>query len=170
MYEKSYHNLNFIRIWSEKTIFFDGWSLFKFNNLGLALGMVLKFYTSVAKWLKLKTRRFCELIPTFVEVTEEKLVRGIIFDHPTAAPPPPPPQLTWIVLSDYSASLISRDSAIFLFFTNDFKVTQYNTEMITFLRVLIKMFLPLWSINLSYSLLHVSPVQYSTRPGSGHIA
>ena len=85
MYEKSYHNLNFIRIWPEKTISFDGWSWFKFNNLGLALGMVLKFYTSVAKWLNIKPEGFWKLIPTFVEVTEEKLVRGIIFDHPTAA-------------------------------------------------------------------------------------
>ena len=29
-----------------------GWSWFKFNNLGLTLGMALKFYTSVAKGLK----------------------------------------------------------------------------------------------------------------------
>ena len=35
------------------------------------LGMALKFYTSVAKGLKLKVRKFYELIPTFVEVTEE---------------------------------------------------------------------------------------------------
>ena len=50
-----------------------GWSWLKFNNLGLALAMVLKFYTSVAKGLKLKVRKFWELIPTFVEVTGEKL-------------------------------------------------------------------------------------------------
>ena len=36
--------------------------------------MVLKFYTSLAKVLKLKVRKFWKLIPTFVEVTEEKLV------------------------------------------------------------------------------------------------
>ena len=36
---------------------FQGWSWFKFNNLGLALGMVLKFYTIVAKWLKVKFGR-----------------------------------------------------------------------------------------------------------------
>ena len=29
------HNFNFIRIWSEKQVFFDGWCQFKFNNLGL---------------------------------------------------------------------------------------------------------------------------------------
>ena len=39
-----------------KNNFFEEWSWFKFNNLGVALGMVLKFYTSVAKGLKLKKR------------------------------------------------------------------------------------------------------------------
>ena len=48
--------------------------LFKLNNLGLALGMVLKFYTSVAKGLKLKIRKFLRLLFMFVEVTGEKLV------------------------------------------------------------------------------------------------
>ena len=68
MYEKSYHNLNFIRIWPEKT-FFEGWSWFKLNNLGLALGTNLKFCTSVA-------RNFWGPNLTFVEVTGEKLVGG----------------------------------------------------------------------------------------------
>ena len=45
-----------------------------FNNLGLALGTNLKFYNSVAKGLKLKGRKVWRLIPTFVEVTGEKLV------------------------------------------------------------------------------------------------
>ena len=45
-----------------------------FNNLGLALGTNLKFYTSVAKGSKLKVRKFLGLIPTFVEVAGEKLV------------------------------------------------------------------------------------------------
>ena len=57
---------------TRKTAFFEGWSWFKFNNLGLALGTNLKFYTSVAKGLKLKVRKFWGLIPTFVEVTWEK--------------------------------------------------------------------------------------------------
>ena len=39
---------------TRKTTFFEGWSWFKFNNLKLALGTNLKFYTSVAKRLKLK--------------------------------------------------------------------------------------------------------------------
>ena len=38
--------------------------------------LTLKFYTSVAKELKLKFRKFWGLIPTFVEVTGEKLVKG----------------------------------------------------------------------------------------------
>ena len=59
---------------TRKTVFFDGWSWFKFNNLGVALGTNLKFYTSVAKGLKLKVRKFLKLIPTFVELPGEKLV------------------------------------------------------------------------------------------------
>ena len=61
---------------TRKTAFFEGWSWFKFNNFGMALGTNLKFYTSVANGLKLKGRKFCGLIPTFVEVTGEKLVGG----------------------------------------------------------------------------------------------
>ena len=61
---------------TRKTTFFERWSWFKFNNLGLALGTNLKFYTSVAKRLKLKVRKFWGLISTFVEVTGEKLVAG----------------------------------------------------------------------------------------------
>ena len=41
-----------------KTTFFKGWSWFKFNDLGLALGMALKFYANVAKELKLKVTKF----------------------------------------------------------------------------------------------------------------
>ena len=41
------------------------------NNLGLALGMALEFYTSIAKRLKLKVRMFLRLV---LEVTEEKMV------------------------------------------------------------------------------------------------
>ena len=61
---------------TRKTAFFEGWSWFKFNNLELVLGTSLKFYTSMAKRLKLKVRKFWGLIPTFVEVTGEKLVGG----------------------------------------------------------------------------------------------
>ena len=47
-YERSCHNLNFVRIWPEK-IFFDGCLWFTFNNLGLGVDITLEFYTSVVK-------------------------------------------------------------------------------------------------------------------------
>ena len=42
----------------QKNHLFRGVIWFKFNNLGLALGMALKFYTIVAKGLKLKSESF----------------------------------------------------------------------------------------------------------------
>ena len=74
-----------------KIAFFEGWSWFKFHNLGLALGTNLKFYTSEAKGLKLKVRKFSELISTFVEVTGEELVVVVVLAF--FCPPPPP---SWI--------------------------------------------------------------------------
>ena len=74
---------------ARKTTFFEGWSWFKFNNLGLSLGTNLKVYAKVAKWLKLKFRMFLGLIHTFVEVTVEKLTGGL-----SGSPP------SWIGLSD----------------------------------------------------------------------
>ena len=68
---------------TRKIAFFEGWSWFKFNNLGLALGTNLKFCTSVAKGLKLKVRKFSGPNSTFVEVTEEKLVGGAFLDPPS---------------------------------------------------------------------------------------
>ena len=59
---------------TRKTAFFEGWSWFKFNNLGLVPGTNLKFYISVAKRLKLKVRKFSMIIHTFAEVTEKILV------------------------------------------------------------------------------------------------
>ena len=50
--------------------------MFKLDNLGLALGTNLKFYTNVTKGFKLKVRIFWGLILMFVEVTGEKLVVG----------------------------------------------------------------------------------------------
>ena len=58
----------------QKKQFFEGCFWFKFNNLGLALGMALKFNTNVAERLKLKVRKFWELVPLFVEV-----IRGTFF-------------------------------------------------------------------------------------------
>ena len=37
-----------------KTLFFEGYSWFQFNNLGLAISKALKFYTSLEKGLKVK--------------------------------------------------------------------------------------------------------------------
>ena len=58
---------------------FERRSWFKCNNLGLALDIAFKFYTYVANLLKLEVRKFWGLIPTFVEVTGEKLVRRWAF-------------------------------------------------------------------------------------------
>ena len=74
MYKRSYHNLNYKDLTRKTVFFFEGWSWFKFNNLGLALGKNLKCYTSLSKGLKLKVRKFWGLNPTFVEVTGKKLV------------------------------------------------------------------------------------------------
>ena len=59
-----------------KTNFFEEWSWFKFHNLGLTRGMNLQFYTNVTKGLNKKFRNFRGLVPTFLEVTGEKLVGG----------------------------------------------------------------------------------------------
>ena len=75
-YERSYHNLNFKKILTTKNTFFEECSWFRFNNLGLALAMALIIYTSVAKGLKLKVKRFWGLIPKFVKFAREKLVGG----------------------------------------------------------------------------------------------
>ena len=48
--------------------------MFKFNNLGLPLGTAFKLYTSEAKRLKLKDRKFFGLTPTFAEFTVENLI------------------------------------------------------------------------------------------------
>ena len=55
--------------------FSEGCSWFKFNNLGLALGMALRFGTSVEKALKLKVRMLWGLISTFVGVTGKRTGR-----------------------------------------------------------------------------------------------
>ena len=60
-----------------KTSFFECSTLFKFNNLGLVLGLTLQFYTIVKKGLKVKIRKVWELNHMFGEVTEENLVGGL---------------------------------------------------------------------------------------------
>ena len=63
--------------------FFERWFWFKFNNLRLAQGMALKFYTSMTKAFKLKVKMLWGLIFTFVEVTIEKLIGGFFASsHP----------------------------------------------------------------------------------------
>ena len=53
-------------------------SCFKVNYLRLALGTACKPYASVIKGLKLKVRKCWGLIPTFEEVTGEKLLGGVL--------------------------------------------------------------------------------------------
>ena len=86
---------------TRNTTFFEGWSWFKFNNLGLAQGTSLKFYISVAKGLKLKVRNVSVLIPTFVEVTGEKLVGG-----------PFPPILNRVQLKTDSVTKSATNSSV----------------------------------------------------------
>ena len=81
-----------LRRFDQKNLFFEGCSWFKFNNLGLALGMVLKFYTSVTK--ELRDGKFRGIIPTFIKVTRKKLV-GWVFATPPPTPPPLPPSASW---------------------------------------------------------------------------
>ena len=76
----------------------------KFNNLGLMWVMALKFHTSVRKRLKLKVRKFLELISTFVEVTEEKLVgRGGAFNP--SLPPPLTPSWKGLTILNFKIPL-----------------------------------------------------------------
>ena len=67
---------------TRKTNFFEGCSWSNFNNLGLGQGMALEFYTNVTKGLKLKIRKFWDLIPTFVEFTGEKPIEGHLCPTP----------------------------------------------------------------------------------------
>ena len=47
---------------NQRNHIFEGCSWFKFSSLGLELGIALKCYDSVAKWLKLKFKKFWGLI------------------------------------------------------------------------------------------------------------
>ena len=62
---------------TRKKPFFEGWFWFQLNTLRHAQDMALKFHSSMAKWLKVKVRKFGDRpIPSFVEVTGGKLVGG----------------------------------------------------------------------------------------------
>ena len=74
--------LEFYKDLTRKIDFFEGWSWFKFNNLGLALRTNLKICTSEEKGLKLKVRKFWRPNPMFVEVKGEKLVAGAFLALP----------------------------------------------------------------------------------------
>ena len=56
----------------QKNYFFEGRTWFKFNNLELLVGVILKVNTNVAKGLILKVK-------TFVEITEEILLCTQLF-------------------------------------------------------------------------------------------
>ena len=60
---------------TRKKRFLERCACFKFINLGLALGMTLKFYAGVARELKLTVRTFWGLIHRFVQDTGEKTGR-----------------------------------------------------------------------------------------------
>ena len=70
----------------QKNRFFDRWSRFKFNNLGLALGTNLKFYTSLSKGLKLKNQKVLGANFYVCRSYREKTGRGGAFWCPL--PPP----------------------------------------------------------------------------------
>ena len=80
---------------TKKIAFFEGWSWFKFKAkasiVQLAVDKNLKIYSSEAKRLIPKVRKFWGLISTFEEVTG-KTGRGVF-------PPPPPPVLPFILNS-----------------------------------------------------------------------
>ena len=98
----------------QKNQFFWGVLWLKFNNLGLGLDMALKFYTSVAKGLKLKFRNFWVLILTFLEVTKKKLVGG----------PSYPPILNRVNIDTYSFTGPKQSSWLGLNFNTHVKVVR----------------------------------------------
>ena len=61
---------------TSKANLFEACSWFEFTNLGLALGMALKFYIVVTRGLKLKVRKIWGLITIPVEDRRGKRVWG----------------------------------------------------------------------------------------------
>ena len=82
--DSSKHKPQFYKDLTRKTAFFERWSWFKFRDLWLALGTILEFYTSVAKGLKLKVRKFFRANSYVCRSYRGKLVvRGGLFaPHP----------------------------------------------------------------------------------------
>ena len=53
----------------QKKTLFEGWSWFRFNNLGLVLDITMKFNISVVKGQNVKGKEILGLALTFVENT-----------------------------------------------------------------------------------------------------
>lgn len=92
--------------------------------MGLTLGMTLKFYTSVAKRLKLNEGKFCGLSPMFVEVTG-----GRGFFAPRS--PSPPHFSSWTGLKDILACVKYFNSILNLTHVNAIYVIYVIYVMIT---------------------------------------
>ena len=58
IYMREANITSILKGFNKKKIFYEGFSWFNFNNLGLELGMALKFDKSVTKELKLKLKKF----------------------------------------------------------------------------------------------------------------
>ena len=71
----------------KKINFIEGCFRFKFNDLGPAVGMALRFYSSMVKGLKLEVRKFWRLNLAFVGVSVEKLVEYFASLPPPASHP-----------------------------------------------------------------------------------
>ena len=56
---------------TRKTNIFERYPWFKFNNLGLALGMTLEFHTSLEKVFELKVNKVWGLTLAFLKITGE---------------------------------------------------------------------------------------------------
>ena len=67
------------------TTFFERWSWFKLTNLGLTLGMTLKFYTSVTKRVKTNIRKVLWAKSYVCSSYRGKTGRGCLF-APTPTP------------------------------------------------------------------------------------
>ena len=119
---------------TRKNPFFEGWSRFKFNNLGLALGTALKSFNSMAKGSKLKITQFWGLIPTFLEIAGEKLVDIFWW------PPSPPPTLNQIATFLSSSFIVSKRFSVLESEINKF-VWSDNIIRVSLLELLKKSFI-----------------------------
>ena len=103
--------LQFYKDLTWKTAFL-GVVLVQIQYMGLTLVTNLKFYTSVAKGLKLRVRKFWGLIHNFVEVTQEKLVGGEAF---CSTCPPMLSRVKSTNIHTWQVIIFSHGQALFLF-------------------------------------------------------